>query len=376
MDGYALRLADLRRAGDSQFIGRSPDTLVTLRVAGEVPIGFSPPPLPHGACLRIVTGGAIPAGADAVLRRELVREIPGADANAVASIEIQGEVIRSLREGEHIRRAGENAPAGSIVAPAGRVIDAAIVGAIAAFGLARVRLRRAIRVAILTTGDELVPIDAPAEPWQIRESNGTVLEALLAGARWIASIDRRHAPDDLETITRAVRDALGPTDSATHRPGGADALIITGGVSMGHRDFVPEALARCGVRTLFHRLPQRPGRPILGGVTSDGRPVLALPGNPVSVMVTARRIVWPVLAHRAGAAPTDAVACASVSNDDGRRIDLWWHRPVRLVGDGVAELLDTRGSGDIVAAAASDGFVEIPPREGGAGPWPFRAWRA
>lgn len=350
MDGFAVRLADLRGGGDP----------VAIPVAGDAPIGQAPRPLAPGSCLRIATGAVVPLGADAVIRREDVREI------GARHIVIHAAVVSRLQDGQNIRRAGENASSGHELLREGRVLDAAALGVIAACGPGVVRLRRRIRVAIITTGDELLPVGAEAEPWQIRESNGAALAAMLAPLAWVGELRRVHVRDDLEESVKAVSEALAGFN--------ADALILSGGVSMGHRDFVPQALERCGVRTLFHRLPQRPGRPILAGVTADGRPVLALPGNPVSVMVTARRFALPALARRAGATVRDASASVRLTDDDGRCIDLWWHRIVRLVDDGLAELVESRGSGDLVSAAAADGFVEIPPGAGGTGPWPFRGW--
>jgi molybdopterin biosynthesis enzyme len=114
---------------------------------------------------------------------------------------------------------------------------------------------------------------------------------------------------------------------------------------------------------------------VLGAVRSDGRAILGLPGNPVSVMVTARRLAATVLRHLAGVAEPDSPPPAvTLSNPDTVQLPLWWFRPVRVVSPGRAELLRSKGSADIASAAQSDGFVEIPPHSQGAGPWPFRRW--
>src|SRR5262249_19811723 len=147
-----------------------------------------------------------------------------------------------------------------------------------------------------------------------------------------------------------------------------------GGVSMGERDLVPAALRDLGVRVIFHRLPQRPGQPLLAGVASGGRPVLALPGNPVSVLVTARRFACAALARRAGASALDQPAIVPLERGDDASIALWWHRPARLFAPGRAELVATRGSGDVASIARSDGFVEMPPNAKGAGPWSWFPW--
>jgi molybdopterin molybdotransferase len=236
-----------------------------------------------------------------------------------------------------------------------------------------VRVRRPLRLAILVTGDELRPLGEAITEFQLRDSNGPTLAAMFTGKPWIGAIERARAPDD----PGAIRDAL----SAMFERG-ADAAIITGGVSMGDHDHVPDVVRSLGAEVLFHKLPQRPGKPMLGAVLG-GRPILALPGNPVSVMVTARRIVAPVLRRVAGFAPEPAPPVVTLTNPGGRTLDLWWHRPVRLptsgaglhpAGEGLASLVVSKGSGDIPAAAGSDGFVEIPPGASGAGPCAFYAW--
>ena len=350
MDGFALRMVDLAAAD--------------VPIAGEVRIGREPPALPPNACMRIVTGGAIPPGADIVVKREDVTE----RADRVA---ISPAAKSRLRSGEYIRRSGENLSTGTIVARAGTPLTPAIASALAAFGVHTPRVHCWTKVAILTTGDELVPCEETPTPWQLRDSNSAALITLLAP---IPFIDCRHdhIRDDQSALTDAVALALK----------NSDALLLTGGVSMGHRDFVADALAANGVHTLFHGLPQRPGKPILGGITPDGRPVLALPGNPVSVMVTARRIAIPAILARAGVRGMgilpmclgSASALVTLTNPDAKSIDLWWHRPVRLTAPGQAELIDAKSSGDIAGAARADGFVEIPPHQTGPGPWPFYSW--
>ena len=144
---------------------------------------------------------------------------------------------------------------------------------------------------------------------------------------------------------------------------------------MGHHDCVPKAIERAGATRVFHRLPQRPGKPLLGAVGPSGQGVLGLPGNPVSVMVAARRFGAAVLRRLAGfSEPQPAVPMVRLREPDGERLALWWHRLVRLVGDGEAELVTSKGSGDLVSAARSDGFVVMPPDGVGEGPWPYYDW--
>jgi len=357
MDGYALRLADAPAFASTG-----------LPVLAESRIGQ--PPLTHPASpglVRIVTGAPVPVGSDAVVRVE-----DTATADALVRLTIPPE---RLTTGLAIRSQGENARAADPIAPAGTIITAPLAAALATFGSAAnaagTTVRRRVRVAILTTGDELAdPADPAPPPWRIRDSNGPALLAFLSTRPWLQPLEPRRIPDDPAALAGALASAL---DSA-------DAILFTGGVSMGHRDFLPYVLARAGVRTIFHTVPQRPGKPILGAVapataTLPPRPILGLPGNPVSVMVTARRIALPVLATLAGL-NLDPPPAVTLADPDGATLNLWWHRLVTLGPDGRASLLSGRGSGDVPAAARSSGFVELPPGTSGPGPWPYHAWNA
>jgi molybdopterin molybdotransferase len=345
MDGYAVRVADLG-AGE-------------LSVRGEVRIGHEPPAMPEGAALRIVTGAPVPGGAQAVVKREDVKEGKG-------QIKIERGVAANIRAGENIRRRGENLGEGELVVPAGTLITPAVAGAMAAFGGTKVKVRRRVRVGIIVTGDELVEPGQRPSAWQLRDSNGAALGALLSLHPWIEGGRRVRVGDEPKLLRAAIDDLLGSID----------ALILTGGVSMGTRDYVPTVLKEVGAEVLFHKLPQRPGKPVLGAVLgkgSEARPILALPGNPVSVMVTARRMAVAVLSRMAGL-ETQAPMAAVLDDADGKTLDLWWHRLVRVSGPGRVVLAEGRGSGDVVAAARSDGFIEVPPGQTGEGPWPFYRW--
>ncbi len=142
---------------------------------------------------------------------------------------------------------------------------------------------------------------------------------------------------------------------------------------MGDADFVPEAIESLGGEIAFHRLPIRPGKPVLGA-SLDGKLILGLPGNPVSVAVTSRTIGQPLLAHLAGSTHELPSLLVTLANPDDNQLPLVWHRLVRINSGGQAELVDGKGSGDIVSLARSDGFVVVPPERFGPGPWPFVAW--
>ena len=341
MDGYAVRQSDLA-AG-------------SLPVAGEVAIGTPPPELPEAQALRIVTGAAVPRGAEAIIPREDVREMP--DHIVLGAKEVS--------PGQHIRRRGENLPAGQAVLPKGAVVHAPAVAAMASFGAARVSVHRQVRVGVIVTGDELLPIEASPQPWQIRDSNGPALHALLAACPRVVIQQRTHVPDIADRLKEQLARVLD----------NCDLVLLTGGVSMGNRDYVPWAVQSVGARIVFHKLPIRPGKPVLAATGSAGQVILGLPGNPVSVMAAACRLAGPVVRRLSGMdCHPDGRAVATLENPDGNAISLWWSRLVRLTGTGIAQLLPNCGSGDLVAAARSDGFVEIPPGQSGAGPWPFYRW--
>lgn len=352
MDGYAVRLSDI-------MPGRS------LRISGEVRIGRPPPPMPSepNASLRIVTGAPIPDSADAVIKREDVDEsIPG-------QITLPDDCTH-YTTGLAIRTRGENAAADLLIVTAGAFITPPVVGAMAGFGVARPTVFARLKVAILTTGDELCSVTDTPSPWQIRDSNGPGLHALVQSGRWMTVHLSRHIPDDSEALTRSLAAAMRE----------CDAVILTGGVSMGNYDFVPSAVIEVGGRLVFHKLPIRPGKPILAAVGPAGQPIIGLPGNPVSVLTTAVRFAVPVLARRAGAAsvpslhsPGRMLLADSPLRD--QRLNLWWYRPVTVESrTGTAHLTETKGSGDFGAVAATDGFIEIPPNASGPGPWPFWPW--
>lgn len=342
MDGYSVRLADLA-AG-------------FLPISGEVRIGATPPAQPAAASLRIVTGAPIPPGAEAVIKREDVEELPDRVNLSPAAL--------ATKPGTNIRRRAENAAAGKRIASSGILITAPIAAALASFGIATPLVFRRVRIGILTTGDEVLDVSDSPKPWQLRDSNGPALATFLSTHAWAEVAAPRTSRDDPVALRDSFHTLLRTSD----------AVIATGGVSMGDRDFIPQVIRNLGAEVLFHKVPQRPGRPILGASLPDGRPIFGLPGNPLSVMVTARRIVLPTLERFAGLAANPPRLLARLENPDDRRLDLWWHRSVRLTGPGTASLVDVASSGDVASAASGDGFVEIPPNQGGPGPWPYYSW--
>lgn len=341
MDGYALRLAD---------IVDGPMPVPATTVAGAAPAHL--PPL---TAVKIFTGAAVPAGADCVIRREDTREHQGSVVVRVPR--------ESIRIGQNIRRQGENIRAGQAVLDAGVELNSVAMAAVASFGAARLSVRRRVRVSILNTGDELAAPGAPVQAWQIRDSNGPTLEAWLGGLPWVEIVSRGRVADDFDSVRRAI----------VERSAQCEAVLLTGGVSMGDTDYVPGAIESLGGEIVFHRLPIRPGKPILGGCLG-GALLLGLPGNPVSVAVTARVFGLPLLSHLAGRREPASQPSVELVDAGEAQLPLVWYRLVELDPAGRVRLVPSKGSGDVVSLAQSAGFITIPAGGSGRGPWPFTAW--
>lgn len=345
MDGYAIRLSDLQHAG-------------AISVRGESAPGAPPPKMQSGAVIRIFTGAIVPKGAEAVVKREDTEELED-------KIRFRESAMSTLA-GEHIRRAGENAKANSTVLTAGVEINPAHLATMANFGSFDVDVYSPVRVSIITTGDEVGLFDKQQpKPWQLRNSNQFSLGGLLDVVRWITVQHVEHCKDDRDSLTQLL----------TRQLKDSDAILVTGGVSMGDYDHVPDVVRDVGGEVVFHGLPLRPGKPILGAATGDGKLLMGLPGNPVSATIGCRRMAMPLLAKLSG--QTDWLSPCPVvrlENAGDKTIPLHWLRLVRLTAHGVAVPVISQGSGDLVSLGQSTGFVELPPGASGEGPWPYHAW--
>lgn len=344
MDGYAVRLADVR-CDDA------------ISVSGESAPGAPPPELSPGSVVRIFTGAIVPVGSEAVVKREDTEESDN-------SIRFR-EPALGIERGGHIRRAGENAKKGSTVLPAGTRITAAGHATMANFGAYQADVHEPVRVSIITSGNEVgVFDDVQPQPWQLRNSNRFSLLSLLSRS-WIQVVATDHCQDDSGQLA----------DTLNRRLSQSDAVILTGGVSMGDYDYVPEVVQASGGEIVFHGLPIRPGKPILGAATAAGKLILGLPGNPVSATIGGHRFAIPLLAKLGGQVNWQPPCPAVHLNGAGdQTLPLHWLRLVRITGPGIAEPVLSRGSGDLVSLGASSGYVEIPKGEQGSGPWPYHSW--
>jgi molybdopterin molybdotransferase len=273
MDGYAVRAADLPREGMGEL------TVVGTALAGA-PYGAV---LEQGAAVRIMTGGVVPEGADTVVMQEHVERI--------------GERIRigpGHKTGQNIRLAGEDLRQGALVFEAGRVLQPADLGVLASLGIGEIGVRRRLRVAFFSTGDELRSLGEVLSEGEIYDSNRYTLYGMLRRLG-IDLIDMGVVPDRKEALRQALSEASRS----------ADAIITSGGVSVGEADFVKETLSALG-EVNFWKIAMKPGRPLAFGRIGEAV-FFGLPGNPVSVMVTFYEFVQPALRRMMGQTETEAV---------------------------------------------------------------------
>lgn len=333
MDGYALRAED------------SENVPARLKVAGEAAAGCGwHQTLNAGQAVRIMTGAPVPAGADSVQQVEVTCELDEGRTVEISKATVPGQFI--TRRASEIRR-------GETVLSSGEEINAARMAVLASFGYAKVRVGARPRVAVLATGTELVPVDAAPGRDQIRDSNTFSLGAYaeLAGAR----VERlRFAGDDLELLKRAIKEAAARVD----------ALILSGGVSMGVYDFTKAALRSLGAEIFFERVSLRPGKPTVFGRLGQAL-CFGLPGNPVSVSVTFNLFARTALKAMQGALATElkeesALLSRSVRGAAERESFLPAGLRTNERGQLVAEPLKWGGSSDFVAFARASALINVP----------------
>lgn len=336
MDGFAVRFADVE--------GADAETPVTLRVVADLPAGTADDPtLATGEAARIMTGAAVPADADAIVPFE---DTAGGLADSLGSVEVRRGPASA---GSFIRRRGGDTRAGDIVLSPGERLGAFALAAAAAAGVDTVSVTRRPRVAIVSTGSELVAPGAAPERGQTPDSNATLLTALVT-----------EADAEIDLVDRIGDDPAG-IDAVLARAARADVVVFTGGVSAGAYEPVRLALAD---RIAFDRIAMQPGKPQAFGVLPDGRLVFGLPGNPVSVAVSFEVFVRPALLALQGRSDVDRrlarlTASESWTTPPGRRQYL--PAAVDLVA-GTVRPATAGGSGSHLAAslARAEAFAIVP----------------
>ena len=373
-DGYAVRAADLAKLP------------ARLEVVGEVKAGDWPEPgacaVGRGQAVGIMTGAPLPAGADAVV---MVEHTSLGDAPAGKSMAELVEVQRSVRQGENFVPRGAEARAGQLLLDRGRRLDHAGIAIAASAGKSRVQVFRKPRVAVLSTGDEVVEIDATPGPAQIRNSNSYSLAAQVQNAGGEA-VRLAIAPDERGRLRALIERAL--IEQALIEEGLAcDLLLLTGGVSMGKYDLVEQVLGELKAEFYFTGAEIQPGRPVVFGSCGAGAPARAdseaaagtrarapaphkkyffgLPGNPVSTMVTFELFARPMIEALAGMTPQRLIFLrARLKSEIRTKTGLKKFLPAILSGEfenAEVELARWQGSGDIATLARANCYVVIPP---------------
>jgi molybdopterin molybdotransferase len=333
MDGIALH-TEATRGGTRRY------RIQATQAAGDPPLTLES----RAACIEVMTGAVLPAECDAVVPVEQITTRDG-------EIELNDGV--EVEAWQNVHRRGTDSRQGSLLLSTGNRLSAPEVAIAASAGMARVRVSSQPMVVVISTGNELVEPGEPILPHQIRRSNVYAVAGALRRHGFLRVADD-HVHDDEEELKQRLKFHLD-----TH-----DVVILSGGVSMGRFDLVPRALAELGVQEIFHKVAQRPGKPLWFGVAPSGAAVFALPGNPVSTLVCLGRYVIPALFASMGQNP---LAGEKIALGEPVTVNpaLAFFLPVKLEMDDWGRTwampAPTNGSGDFTALGGTDGFVELPP---------------
>jgi len=334
MDGIALAYSSLAA-------GRTTFAIERTQLAGAEPTPLHNPE----AAIEIMTGAALPPGTDTVIRYEDLDFSDEPSRRATVR-------VAPPRAGHNVHAQGSDQPAGAPLLAPGRVLSSADIAVAATVGAATLAVTRRPRLAVVSTGDELVPIEATPLPHQIRRSNGPMLSAALALAG--CESQEFHLADDLASLKAELPALLA----------GFDAVLLSGGVSKGQADFLPQALREVGVTEIFHRVAQRPGQPFWFGQAPGGAAVFALPGNPVATFANYYRYVQGWLRQCQGLpAEANPPVFAELAGPVEFKPALTYFLAVRLENAPDGRLLaypaPTAGSGDLAGLLAADGLLEL-----------------
>jgi len=346
MDGYAIRYGDFEE-GIRHF------SVVETIYAGQE----GGKPIGRGECYKIMTGAPVPENADTVIRREDTEE-------GLSEMDIRLDRCRPF---QNIARRGEDLSSGTPVLQTATRCEPALMGLLATLGKAELQVERLPRVALLTTGNEIVPVGAPVGAVQIRNSNRWLLRSLLK--KWkIEPFLYEHLPDDKAAMRPSLEKALA-----------ADLVILTGGVSAGDADYTPAVLEELGVRKLFHKMAIKPGKPAWCGVIGSGLAkggvaagdptgvnsvVFALPGNPFSCLTGFTLLIEPFL-HACFGLPAPAPLGLPLREFKKKQTTLDEFFPVRILGTPAGlEQVAINGSGDIRLGLGATALALHPAGEG------------
>ena len=336
MDGFAVATAGLR-GGKSLLVQ-------AMQAAGDPPLSLASPQ--HA--IEIMTGAVLPAGCDAVIPVERSR------LSEIEPQTVSFDPELRIAVGQNIHRRGSDVRQGALLLSNGVRLGAPEIAVAAGAGMPRIRVSAQPTISVVSTGNEIIEPGEPILAHQVRRSNAYGIVAALR-RQGFQRIADEHLPDELGALKARLRVLV-----QTH-----DVLILSGGVSAGRLDLVPAALAGIGVREVFHKVAQRPGKPLWFGIAPTGTAVFALPGNPVSTLVCLARYVLPALYAAMGETPPRAPERIALAAAVEVRATLAFFMPVKITiddwGRPWAEPRTTNGSGDYAALTGTDGVVELPP---------------
>ncbi|CAH0996704.1 Molybdopterin molybdenumtransferase [Emticicia aquatica] len=331
MDGIAIQFAQLK-AGKTIF------EIETTAAAGNPQKTLNSPQ----NCVEVMTGAMIPLNTDMVIRYEDLL-ISGKKAQIIAD-------FSEFKEGQNIHLQGSDRRTGEVIVSKGRKISSAEIGVAATIGKHEILVQKKLRAVVISTGEEIVPIKEKPLPHQIRTSNSYALQASLKN--WGLETENILLPDNQDIIEQKITEF---TETF-------DVLILSGGVSAGKFDFVPQALENQGVKKLFHKVSQRPGKPFWFGKTRNGTLVFALPGNPVSTFMCLNRFFKKWIDASQGI--DNQQLMAELAQDFSFKPELTFFLQVKLsytqTGKILATPVEGHGSGDLANLVEADAFLELP----------------
>lgn len=332
MDGYAIRANEIDESGIFH--------IRTLAPAGSPArlVGTD-----SKSCAEIMTGAVVPDDTDCVVPYEATKRI---DEKTM-----QLSTPSEHATGDCIHPFASDRAAGEVLLNPGTRIGSREIAVAATCGYNELSVAEMPSIAIISTGDELVDVGAQPEPHQIRRSNDRMIETAMACAHLYAQ-ERAHLPDDYDQCKQQLQELISKNN----------ILLLSGGVSMGKKDYIPEVLEALGLTNHFHGVTQKPGKP-MGFWTNAGCAVFTLPGNPLSTLTCLHHYVIPSIFDAMGQSPTELTRTVRIDNTMGARDDFTLFVPVKLDNDNSATSHPTQNSGDLVRILNSDGYIIVPPNK-------------
>jgi len=330
MDGISVSYAAIER-GIQSF------KIKATQAAGDTPIDIDHP----DECIEIMTGASLPSSVDTIIPYEHINIKDG-----IAKITTPG-----AQKGQNLHLKGADKKQGDIVAGKQQLITPALISVAASVGKTELLVKKLPRVVVISSGDELVNVDEQPSPIQIRKSNSYTIKAVLR--QYKLEADLLHIPDNPEITKGKLNYCIA----------NYDIILMTGGISMGKFDYIPKALDEIGVKTIFHKVSQRPGKPFWFGKHENGVLVFAFPGNPVATFMCLHRYFLPWFNASQGLADKQPIYSV-LGQSFTFKPDLQYFLQVKLSfsdkGQIIAEAIEGNGSGDFANLADTDAFIELP----------------